>query len=183
MSRQIAAQIVSALAGLLTAILPDAGRAEDMPAFTFPSIDGGVLDMQDWRGSPVLVINTASLCGFAGQLRDMQTMHEEFGPEGLVVLAVPSNDFDQELDSGKQVKEYCTLEYGITLPKTDILPVAKGEVHPFYSWVRRETGVVPRWNFHKVLLGPEGQILGTWGATVTPDSRVIHAAFAPYLGG
>ena len=157
--------------------------AESTPNFTFPSIDGGMLDSADWRGRPVLVVNTASLCGFAGQLRDMQTMHDEYGPQGLVVVAVPSNDFDQELDDAAKVKEYCTIEYGITLPMTDILPVAKGEVHPFYRWVRQQTGFVPKWNFSKVLLDQQGRILGTWGSFTKPDGRQIHAAFASYLAG
>lgn len=157
--------------------------AQDVPSFTFPSIDGGTLDLADWRGRPVLVVNTASLCGFAGQLRDMQAMHETYGPRGLVVLAVPSDDFEQELETGEKVKEFCTLEYGITLPMTDILPVAKGEVHPFYAWVRQQTGFVPAWNFNKILLGPDGRILGSWGAPVAPNARVIQAEFAPYLSG
>lgn len=155
--------------------------AAGAPSFTFPSIDGGTLNSAEWRGYPVLVVNTASLCGFAGQLRDMQAMHEAYAAKGLVVLAVPSNDFNQELDGAKKIKEYCTIEFGITLPMTDILPVAKGQVHPFYAWVRQQTGFVPRWNFNKVLLGPDGQILGTWGSFAKPDSRAIHQGFAPYL--
>ncbi|MBM3605635.1 MAG: glutathione peroxidase [Alphaproteobacteria bacterium] len=151
------------------------------PTFTFPSIDGGDHDTGAWRGRPVLVVNTASLCGFAGQLRDMQALHEAYEARGLVVLAVPSDDFNQELETGKKVSEYCQMEYGITLPMTDILPVAKGEVHPFFAWVRQQTGFVPRWNFSKVLLGPDGQILGTWGSFTKPGGRQIMALVAPHL--
>lgn len=171
----------------LVAALPAIGAglaaqaAAGAPVFSFPSIDGGTLDSEAWRGRPVLVVNTASLCGFSGQLRQMQAMHEAYGPRGLVVLAVPSNDFNQELDDARKVKEYCTLEFGITLPMTDILHVATGDVHPFYAWVRAQTGFVPSWNFGKVLLGPDGRILGTWGSFTKPDGRQIHTAFAPFL--
>ena len=181
MHRRLFLTIATSLSATFAGLAPARLSAAEAPGFTFPSIDGGTLDTAEWRGRPVLVVNTASLCGFAGQLRDMQAMHEEYGPEGLVVLAVPSNDFDQELDDGKKVKEYCTLEYGITLPMSDIVPVAKGEVHPFYSWVRQQTGFVPKWNFNKVLLGPEGQILGTWGSFTKPDAKPIHQAFERYL--
>lgn len=160
-----------------------ASRAADAPAFRFPSIDGGEYDTADWRGKPVLVVNTASLCGFAGQLTDMQALHDAYGDRGLVVLAVPSDDFNQELASGKEVSEYCQMEYGITLPMTDILHVAQGEVHPFYAWVRQQTGFVPKWNFNKVLIGPDGAILGSWGSFTKPGGPQISALFEPYLQG
>lgn len=155
----------------------------EVPRFTFPSIDGGDLDSGEWRGRPVLVVNTASLCGFSGQMRDMQRLHETYGPRGLVVLAVPSNDFRQELETGAEVRDYCLMEYGLDLPMTDILPVARGQVHPFYSWVRQETGFVPQWNFGKVLLDPEGRVAGTWNAFTRPGAREITARFTPWLRG
>ncbi|OJH44803.1 redoxin domain-containing protein [Paracoccus sp. SM22M-07] len=172
------ATVISAMG--LTSV---ASRAADAPVFRFPSIDGGEYDTADWRGKPVLVVNTASLCGFAGQLTDMQALHDAYGDRGLVVLAVPSDDFNQELASGKEVSEYCQMEYGITLPMTDILHVAQGEVHPFYAWVRQQTGFVPKWNFNKVLIGPEGAILGSWGSFTKPGGPQISALFEPYLQG
>lgn len=172
------ATVISAIG--LTSV---ASRAADAPAFRFPSIDGGEYDMADWRGKPVLVVNTASLCGFAGQLADMQALHDAYGDRGLVVLAVPSDDFNQELASGKEVSEYCQMEYGITLPMTDILHVAQGEVHPFYAWVRQQTGFIPKWNFNKVLIGPDGAILGSWGSFTKPGGPQISALFEPYLQG
>lgn len=151
------------------------------PDFTFPSIDGGVLNTADWRGKPVLVVNTASLCGFTPQLEGLQALHEEFGPKGLVVLATPSDDFAQELDDAEKVKEFCTLQYGITLPMSDIIHVTRGELHPFYAWLRKDHGYAPAWNFYKVLLGPDGQVVQTWPATVKPQSDTIRQAFTPYL--
>ncbi|MDN5569297.1 MAG: glutathione peroxidase [Paracoccus sp. (in: a-proteobacteria)] len=173
MKRRLFLSLATAISAL--GLAPGTGRAEDAPAFSFPSIDGGEYDTAKWRGKPVLVVNTASLCGFAGQLTDMQALHEAYADRGLVVLAVPSDDFNQELNTGKEVSEYCQMEYGITLP------VAKGDVHPFYAWVRQQTGFVPKWNFNKVLIGPDGAILGSWGSFTKPGGPQISEVFMPYL--
>ncbi len=177
MNRRIFTLAVAA--GLLSLAQPLG--AAPAPAFSFPSIEGGTLNSGDWRGQPVLVVNTASLCGFRGQLADLQSLHETYGPRGLVVLAVPSDSFAQEYDDAKQVKEFCTLQYGITLPMTDILPVTGPQAHPFYRWLRETEGFMPGWNFNKVLLDGEGQVVGTWGAPVKPLSGAIVKAFTPLL--
>jgi glutathione peroxidase len=148
--------------------------------FRFASIDGGEIDLDDWRGKPVLVVNTASLCGFAGQFDGLQDLHEQFGDRALI-LAVPSNDFEQELADEAAVKEYCAMTFDITLPMTEITHVKGAEAHPFYAWVREETGFVPGWNFNKVLIGPDGGIFGTFGSNVKPESRRIAGAIEAML--
>lgn len=140
--------------------------------FRFASIDGGEIDLGDWRGKPVLVVNTASMCGYAGQFDALQDLQDRFGDKALI-LAVPSDDFNQELADEAAVKEYCALTFDITLPMTEITHVRGPGVHPFYAWVRKETGFVPRWNFNKVLIAPDGSIAGTWGAGVKPESADI----------
>jgi glutathione peroxidase len=150
-----------------------AATAEAAETFRFDSIDGGEIDLADWRGKPVLVVNTASLCGYAGQFDGLQALHERFGPQGVLILAVPSNDFDQELSDEAAVKEYCALTFDLTLPMTEISSVKGGAAHPFYAWVKAETGFVPRWNFNKVLIGPDGNVVDTFGAAVEPGSRQI----------
>lgn len=140
--------------------------------FTFASIDGGEIALDDWHGRPVLVVNTASLCGFAGQFDGLQALHDRFGDRALI-LAVPSDDFNQELADEKAVKDYCALTFDLTLPMTEITHVKGGEAHPFYAWLREETGFVPGWNFNKVLIAPDGSIAGTFGAPVKPESDQI----------
>lgn len=140
--------------------------------FRFASIDGGTIDLADWRGKPVLVVNTASLCGYAGQFDDLQAMHDQFGDKALI-LAVPSDDFNQELSDEAAVKEYCALTFDLTLPMTEITHVKGAEAHPFYAWLREETGFVPGWNFNKVLIAPDGSIAGTFGAPVAPQGLQI----------
>jgi glutathione peroxidase len=157
-----------------------AGPVAAADAFRFASIDGGEIDLGDWAGKPILVVNTASLCGFAGQFDGLQDLHDRFGDKALI-LAVPSNDFEQELASESEVKEYCAMTFDITLPMTEITPVRGAGAHPFYAWVREETGFVPAWNFNKVLIAPDGSIAGTFGARIAPESRRIAGAIEAML--
>ena len=159
-----------------------AQAAEPAPGFTFPSIDGGSLDTALWRGKPVLVVNTASLCGFTPQYEDLQALSDLYGDKA-VILAVPSDDFNQELASAAEVKDFCTLTYNLTLPMTTIQHVAKAEVHPFYAWVRDSSGFVPGWNFNKILLGPDGQILATRSTEATIMRRIKDAMVARVADG
>lgn len=148
---------------------------------SFASIDGGRLEMSTWAGQPVLVVNTASRCGYTGQYEGLQTLYDTYRARGLVVLAVPSDDFRQELDSAAEVKEFCELTYGIDMPMADITPVTGGDAHQFYREVRAATGFEPRWNFNKVLIGRDGRVAGTWGAGERPLSRQIVQAIETEL--
>jgi glutathione peroxidase len=157
-----------------------ASQAMAADGFRFASIDGGEIDLADWSGKPVLVVNTASLCGFAGQFDGLQNLHERFGDKALI-LAVPSDDFQQELASEAEVKEYCAMTFDITLPMTEITNVRGPAAHPFYQWVEAETGFVPGWNFNKVLIAPDGSIAGTFGSNVGPENRRIAGAIEAML--
>jgi len=137
-------------------------------SFGFTALSGDRLDMEAWRGRPVLVVNTASFCGFTPQYRDMQALHEEFGDAGLVVLAVPSEDFNQEYTDNADVAEFCRVDTGLTFPITQITPVTGAQAHPFYRWLARDHDRAPRWNFNKALIGPDGGLVGFWGAATRP---------------
>lgn len=150
-------------------------------AFTFTAIDGATYDLDDWRGQPVLVVNTASLCGFTPQYADLQALHDRYAARGLVVLAVPSDDFRQELDDDAAVAQYCRVELGVEVPLTRITPVRGPEAHPFYRWLAEQHGVEPTWNFNKALIGPEGELLGFWGSTTRPTSARITDLIEPLL--
>jgi|SRR6056297_204842 len=139
---------------------------------TFASIDGGTFAIEDWRGSPVLVVNTASLCGFTHQYGALQELQETYADAGLVVVAIPSDDFRQELGSDEEVKDFCEVNFGLTIPMSTITPVRGRDAHPFYQTLR-EAGFTPNWNFNKVLVGPEGELVGTWRSTTSPLSRKI----------
>jgi glutathione peroxidase len=147
----------------------------------FPSIDGGTLAIEDWRGQPVLVVNTASQCGFTYQYDGLQAIYERYQDRGLVVLAVPSDDFRQELDSAEEVKEFCEINFGLTFPMTDISKVRGKDAHPFFRALKSETGFEPKWNFNKVLLAPDGSVAGTWGSATRPEAPAITRLIERYL--
>ncbi len=149
--------------------------------FSFASIDGGTLALADWRGRPVLVVNTASLCGFAGQYDGLQALYDRYRDDGLVVLAVPSDDFRQELATEAEVKEFCAVNFDLDLPMTGITPVRGASAHPFYRWLAEAHGFAPGWNFNKVLIGPGGELVATWGAATEPMSDTITAAVEALL--
>ena len=140
----------------------------------FENIDGGTLAISQWAGQPVLIVNTASRCGYTSQYSDLQKLYDTYREQGLVVLTVPSDDFRQELASNEEVKEFCELQYGIDLPMTGITHVKGNRAHPFYQSLREEAGFTPRWNFNKVLLAPDGTLVKTYSAKVKPMSGSIR---------
>ena len=147
----------------------------------FASIDGGTLAVADWAGQPVLIVNTASQCAFTRQYRGLQDLYDRYRDRGLVVLAVPSDDFNQELETEAEVKEFCELQYGIDMPMTTITTITGPDAHPVFAALREEAGFVPDWNFNKVLIAPDGSVAGSWRSAVRPDARTITGAIEAYL--
>ena len=161
--------------GIIVAFLVVTGSASmaldrDTP---FESIYGGTLTLSQWEGQPVLVVNTASLCAFTDQYHDLQALYDRYRDAGLVVLAVPSDDFNQELASNAEVKEFCELIYGLDMPMTIITSVKGRDAHPFYQSLRKESGFTPRWNFAKVLLDGAGNVVDTFPSQISPLSDEI----------
>lgn len=170
--QKIYGRLMLALLALVALIVLAAPiRAEG--AFRFGSIDGGEIALDDWRGQAVLVVNTASRCGFTRQYDGLQALHDTYSGRGLQVLAVPSNDFRQELATDQEVAEFCAVNFGLTLPMTTITPVRGDAAHPFYAWLRDRHGFEPAWNFNKVLIAPDGSLAETWGANTRPTSAAI----------
>lgn len=173
----------TALSALTLLLAGTAAAAGGPPTASFASIDGGTLSLVDWAGRPVLVANTASMCGFTPQYDGLQRLYDTYRDRGLVVLAVPSDDFAQELGSAAEVKAFCDVNFNLTLPMADITPVKGSAAHPFYAWVREQTGWQPNWNFNKVLIGADGRVLGTWGSGADPMGTEITGAVEAALGG
>lgn len=161
----------------LVATLGEAAQTE----FTFPSIDGGEINLADWRGQPVLVVNTASRCAFTRQYDGLQALYDRYRDQGLVVLAIPSNDFRQELASDGDVKDFCEVNFSLDIPMTTITSVLGNDAHPFYRWLEVEAGFTPRWNFNKVLIAPDGSVAATFGSNVRPLSRQMTSSITGYL--
>jgi len=142
--------------------------------FRFPAIEGGEIDLAAWRGKPMLVVNTASFCGFARQFAALQKLHETYAARGLLLLGVPSNDFNQEAADNAAVKAFCDAEFGVDFPMAAISRVKGPEAHPFFAWAG-----APRWNFFKYLVGRDGRLLQTYPSQVEPGSpELLHAVEA-----
>ena len=153
----------------------------EIPYTIFKSIDGGIIDTNDWRGKPYLIVNTASKCGFTRQYAPLQKLYDRFHDQGLQMIAVPSDDFNQELDTDQEVKTFCELTYGIDMPMSITTSVKGIQAHPFFKAIKKETGFVPSWNFNKVLIDRDGNLAATWGSTTNPMSTKIISAIKASL--
>jgi len=167
---------------LAAPLLMAAGPEPDAFSFRFPAIEGGEHDLAAWRGRVLLVVNTASFCGFTPQYAALQRLHERYRARGLVVLGVPSNDFNQEAGSNAAVREFCDAQFGIDFPMAGISRVRGDGAHPFFRWAAARGGGEPRWNFHKYLVARDGRAVRGFATRVAPDSlemtRAIEAALA-----
>ena len=171
LTRRAAVAGMAGIAGMAAA--PPAGLVWD---FDMPSLDEGTLRFGDFRGKVLLVVNTASFCGFTPQYRALEAMHRDLGPSGFAVIGIPSQDFGQEKGTNGEVKEFCELTYGVDFPMSAISHVRGPDAAPFYRWVKTQTRWEPRWNFFKVLIGRDGAILGTYGSDAEPDRAPLKLA-------
>ena len=167
---------------LTTVILP--GAKAEIGKIMFTSIDGEQLPMSDFAGKAVLVVNTASLCGFTYQYDGLQAVWERYRERGLVVLGVPSNDFGrQEPGDESEIKHFCEVNFNVDFPMTTKQVVTGNDAHPFFQHVAAKLGDdrLPRWNFHKYLVDTEGQLVDAWSSRVEPGSAEITEAIEKVL--
>jgi glutathione peroxidase len=154
--------------------------------FSFPRLDGSDdIVLGDLGAKAVLVVNTASECGFTPQYAGLQKLWERYRDRGLVVLGVPSNDFGaQEPGDARQIQIFCHETYAIDFPMTSKQTVIGGAAHPFYRWIVQETGeaAAPSWNFHKYLIGPAGEPVAVWPAKVDPLDDAVVGEIEALLG-
>ena len=143
--------------------------------FKINSITGDQIDLKDFKGKPVLIVNTASYCGFTKQYNDMQELWEKYRDRGLIVLGVPSNSFNQEKSDNSAVKEFCEVNFNINFPLTEITDVKGDNAHEIYKWAKANYGksAVPKWNFYKILINREGKIEDTYASLTSPTSNKI----------
>jgi len=141
--------------------------------FSFKDLDGSTIKLSDFKNNVLVVINVASRCGFTSQYEDLQVLWEKYQRKGLVVIGVPSNSFNQELDSNKEVKNFCESKFGISFPMMEIVEVKGNNAHPFYIWAKENHGksAIPKWNFHKIIVGKDGKIYDTFSSVTNPTSK------------
>ena len=152
--------------------------------FTMTSIDGAPMPLGQWKGRVLLVVNTASFCGFTPQYEGLEKLSETYGPKGLTVLGVPSGDFaGQEYDDNGRIKQFCKSKFGIKFPLAEKADVIGPNAAPFYKYAAETLGdsAVPKWNFHKILVGRDGHLIAAFPSKVTPDSPELTSAIGKAL--
>ena len=139
------------------------------------SISGELMDFKKFKDKAVLVVNTASYCGFTKQYEDLQKLWEKYESKGLVVLGIPSNSFNQEKKSNTEVKEFCEVNFEISFPLTAIADVKGENAHEIFKWAKENHGksAIPKWNFHKILINKDGRIHDTFASFTNPMSKKI----------
>ncbi|PPR31693.1 MAG: Hydroperoxy fatty acid reductase gpx1 [Alphaproteobacteria bacterium MarineAlpha9_Bin6] len=175
---------VTVLSLVVFFIQTNKGEAMNAHDFDFESIDGAPMAMENYTGKVVLLVNTASFCGFTPQYTALQSLWQNYRDRGLVVLGVPSNDFGgQEPHAESDIKDFCVTNFGVDFPMTTKQHVIGPNAHPLYKWIVNEAGEdsAPRWNFHKYLIGPDGELAGLWPSRVNPTDAEIVGAIEPLL--
>lgn len=143
----------------------------------FTGIQGEAFSLSDYKGKVVLVVNTASKCGYTPQYEGLQALWETYKDDGLVVIGMPSGDFgNQELDENAEVKRFCEVNYGVDFPLTEKAHVKGADRHDFFAYAEDTLGgaAVPQWNFHKVIVNKDGVPVATFPSKVKPgDPKII----------
>ena len=151
--------------------------------FKIKSISGEIINLKDYQNKLVLVVNTASYCGFTKQYNDLQLLWEKYRSDGLIVLGVPSNSFNQEKKADTEVKEFCDVNFNIDFPMTTITEVKGENSHEIFKWAEKNYGksAIPKWNFHKILINKEGKIEDTYNSFTKPMSKKITSKIESLL--
>jgi len=143
--------------------------------FKINSITGEEINFNDYKNKVILLVNVASYCGFTKQYADLQKLWEVYRDKGFVVIGVPSNSFNQEKNSEKEIKKFCEVNFNINFPMTSIYEVKGDNAHEIYKWAMNNHGksAIPKWNFHKILIGKDGKIVDTFVSFTNPTSKKI----------
>ncbi len=172
---------IAALALLFAPALAEAQGAASGSAhdFAFQTIDDKPMPLAGYKGKVLLVVNTASFCGFTRQYAGLQALHERYESKGLVVIGVPSNDFgEQEPGSNAEIAKFCQGAFNVTFPLAGKEAVKGANAHPFYRWAKAVLGDggLPKWNFHKILVGGDGRLIASFATTVGPEDARLTGA-------
>ncbi|WP_439597642.1 glutathione peroxidase [Falsiroseomonas sp.] len=168
---------------LATPLLMAAAPAQTVFDFRLEALEGGPLALSEFRGQALLVVNTASFCGYTPQYEGLQRLHDRFAPMGFAVIGVPSNDFRQESTEAAKIREFCETVYGITFPMAGLTTLRGPQAHPLFAWLAARAGGPPRWNFHKYLVARDGLAVRSFPTSVAPENPTLLQAVQAALGG
>ena len=140
--------------------------------FEFNGIDGNKIKLSNFKNKVLVVVNVASRCGYTPQYEDLQMLWSNYKNKNLVVIGVPTNNFKQEPGNNKEIKDFCETNFGINFPMTEKISVIGKDAHPFYKWAKKNHGIaaIPKWNFHKIVIGRNGKVVDTFASFTKPNS-------------
>ena len=141
--------------------------------FEFNSIDGNKIKLSNFKNKVLVIVNVASRCGYTPQYESLQTLWLNYKDKDLVVIGVPTNNFKQEPGNNKEIKDFCETNFGISFPMTEKVDVIGKNAHPFYKWAKKNHGIgaIPKWNFHKIIVGKNGKVVDTFASFTKPNSK------------
>lgn len=168
---------------LAAPLLMAAAPVPEVYEYTLAALEGGTLSLADFRGRALLIVNTASFCGYTPQYAALQRLHDRFSAEGFAVIGVPSNDFRQESTDAARIREFCDTMYGITFPMAGLTQVRGPQAHPLFIWLSERGGGAPRWNFHKYLVARDGRTVRAFPTATEPESPTLLRAVQAALAG
>ena len=136
------------------------------------------MNLSNYKDKVLVVVNVASRCGFTSQYEGLQEIWDEFKDKNVVVIGVPSNNFKQEPGSNKEIKDFCETNFNISFPMTEKMDVIGNNAHPFFIWAKESYGksAIPKWNFHKIIVGKDGRIAKTFSSITSPSSKKFRKA-------
>ena len=151
----------------------EAGNNGTAYDYEFNAIDGGLIKLDKYEGKVIVVVNVASRCGYTPQYEDLQKLWTSYQNKDLVVIGVPTNNFRQEPGNNSEIKDFCETNFGITFPITEKINVIGNNSHPFYKWAKKDYGIgaIPKWNFHKIIVGKNGKVAETFSSITNPSSK------------
>ena len=140
--------------------------------FEFNGIDGNKIELSDFKNKVLVVVNVASRCGYTPQYEGLQMLWSNYKNKNLVVIGIPTNNFKQEPGNNKEIKDFCETNFGINFPMTEKINVIGKDAHPFYKWAKKNHGIaaIPKWNFHKIVIGKNGKVIDTFASFTKPTS-------------
>ena len=141
--------------------------------FSFEDIDGNQVNLEKFAGKPILIVNTASRCGFTPQYEDLQNLFLNYRKSDLTIIATTSNSFNQEYSDAEDIKKICLVNYGVGFVTSSPMSVKGSNAHPIYAWIEKEYNEKPKWNFYKYLFDRNGQLVKSWSSMTKPDSSKI----------
>ena len=143
--------------------------------FQIESITGEIINFKEYENKIILLVNTASYCGFTKQYDDLQKLWDQYKSKGLIVLGIPSNSFNQEKNSNSEIKKFCEINFNINFPLSTLTEVKGNKAHEIFKWAKENHGksAIPKWNFHKILINKEGKIEETYSSFTKPTSSII----------